>query len=77
MCKLDLEKAEEPDIKLSKSAGLQKKQVNFRKTSASSAKCKLLIMWITTNWKTLKKKRILKEMNLLPKSHVCMSGSHS
>ena len=77
MCKLDLEKAEEPEIKLPKSAGLQKKQGNFRKTSASSAKCKLLIMWITTNWKILKKMRIRKEMNLLPKSHVCMSGSNS
>ena len=79
MCKLDLEKAEEPEIKLPKSSGLQKKQGNFRKTStsASSAKCKLLTMWITTNWKILKKMRIVKEMNLLPKSQVCMSGSNN
>ena len=32
MCKLDLAKAEEPEIKLPTSAGSQKKQGNFRKT---------------------------------------------
>ena len=31
MCKLDLEKAEEPDIKLPTSTGSQRKQGNFRK----------------------------------------------
>ena len=35
MFKLDLEKAEEPEITLSTSAGSQKKQENSRKTSAS------------------------------------------
>ena len=35
MFKLDLEKAEEPEIKLSISFGLSKKQENFRKTSTS------------------------------------------
>ena len=35
MFKLDLEKAEEPEIKLPTSAGSQKKQENFRKTSTS------------------------------------------
>ena len=54
MCKLDLEKAEEPEIKLPKSAGLQKKQGNFRKTSASLTTLKPLTVWITTNWKILK-----------------------
>ena len=34
MFKLDLEKAEEPEIKLPISAGSQKKQENARKTSA-------------------------------------------
>ena len=38
--KLDLEKAEEPEIKLPTSAGSQKKQENSRKTSTSA----LLIM---------------------------------
>ena len=33
MLKLDLEKAEEPEIKLSTSAGSSKKQESFRKTS--------------------------------------------
>ena len=36
MYKLDLEKAEEPEIKLPKSAGSQKKQENSRKTSTSA-----------------------------------------
>ena len=37
MFQLDLEKAEEPEIKLPKSAGLQKKEGNFRKTSTSAS----------------------------------------
>ena len=51
MFKLDLEKAEEPEIKLPTSAGLQKKQENSRKTSnsASLTKLMLLTVWITTN----------------------------
>ena len=36
MFKLDLEKAEEPEIKLSTSVGSQKKQENSRKTSTAS-----------------------------------------
>ena len=35
MYKLDLEKAEEPDIKMSASAGSQKKQGNSRKSFTS------------------------------------------
>ena len=51
MFKLDLEKAEEAEIKLPTSAGSQKKQENSRKTSipASLTMPKLLTMWITTN----------------------------
>ena len=37
MFKLDLEKAEEPEMKLLTSAGSQKKQENFRKTSTSAS----------------------------------------
>ena len=37
MCKLDLEKAEEPDIKLPTSTGSQRKQGNSRKTSPSAS----------------------------------------
>ena len=36
MFKLDLEKAEEPEIKLPTSVGSQKKQDNSRKTSTSA-----------------------------------------
>ena len=48
MFKLDLEKAEEPEIKLPTSTGSSKKQESFRKTSTSPMP-KPLIVWITTN----------------------------
>ena len=56
MFKLVLEKAEEPEIKLSTSAGSSKKQENSRKKSitASLTMLKPLTVWITTNWKILK-----------------------
>ena len=55
MYKLDLEKAEEPEIKLPTSIGSEKKQGDSRKTStASLTTLKPLILWITTNWKILK-----------------------
>ena len=55
MFKLDLEKAEESEIKLPISVGSQKKQENSRKisTSASLIMPKPLIVYITTNWKIL------------------------
>ena len=37
MFKLDLEKPQEPEMKLLTSAGSQKKQENFRKTSTSAS----------------------------------------
>ena len=48
---LDLEKAEEPEIKLPTFAGSQKKQENSRQTSTSALLTmpKPLTMWITTN----------------------------
>ena len=49
MFKLDLEKAEEPEINLPTSIGSQKKQENFRRTSASLTTLKSLTVWITTN----------------------------
>ena len=51
MFKLDLEKAEEPEIKLTTSTGLMKKQESFRKTciSALLTMSKTLTVWITTN----------------------------
>ena len=53
MLKLDLEKAEEPDIKLPTSTGLLRKQESSRKTSTSASlmtTLKALIVWITTNY---------------------------
>ena len=55
MFKLDLEKAEEPEIKLPTSVGSSKKQKNFRKTSTSVSLTtpNTLTVWITTMWKIL------------------------
>ena len=60
MYKLDIEKAEEPEIKLPTSAGSWEKQGNFRKTSTSAllTTLKPLTILITTNWKILKEMRI-------------------
>ena len=54
--KLDLEKAEEADIKLPTSVGSLKKQESSRKTSTSALLTmqKPLTVWITTNWEILK-----------------------
>ena len=66
MFKLDLEKAEEPEIKLPTAAGPLKKQESSRKTSALLSTPKPLTLWITTNWK------ILKEMGI-PDHLTCLS----
>ena len=61
MFKLDLEKAEEQEIKLPTSTGSLKKQENSRKTSTSASLTilKPLTVWITTSlW------RILQEMGV-------------
>ena len=52
MFKLDLEKAEEPEIKLPTSVGSSKKQESSRKTSTSALLTmpKPLTLWITTNY---------------------------
>ena len=67
MFKLLLERAEEPEIKLSTSAGSWKKQESSRKTSISALLTmpKLLTLWITINWK------ILKEMGI-PDHLICL-----
>ena len=56
MFKLDLEKAEEPEIKLPTSIGSLKKQESSRKTSTSALLTtqKPLTLWITIIWKILK-----------------------
>ena len=78
MFKLDLEKAEEPEIKLPTAIGSQKKQENFRKTStsASFAILKPLTLWITANWKILRDENT-RSPYLPPAKPVCMSRSNS
>ena len=51
MFKLNLEKAEEPEIKLPTSVGSSKEQESSRKTSTSAllTTTKPLTLWITTN----------------------------
>ena len=58
MFKLDLEKTEEPEIKLPTSIGSQEKQENSRKTSTSSSLTMLkpLTVWITTNYRKFLKR---------------------
>ena len=67
MFKMDLEKAEELEIKLPTSVGSQKKQDNSRKTStyASLTTLKSLTVWIITKWK------ILQEMGI-PENLTCL-----
>ena len=67
MFKLDLEKAEEPEIKLPTSVGSLKKQESSKKisTSALLTMPNPLTLWITTNWK------ILKDMGI-PDSLTCL-----
>ena len=73
MFKLDLEKAEEPEIKLQTSIGSCKKQENSRKTSTSALLTMLnpLTVRITTN---CGKCRL---PDLPPKKSVCRSRSNS
>ena len=68
MHKLDLEKREEPEIKLLTSVGSQKEQGNSRKisTTASLTMLKSLTMWITTNCG-----KILKEVRI-PHHFICL-----
>ena len=49
MFKLDLEKAEEPEIKLPTSVGSSKRQERSRKISTSALLTMPLTVWITTN----------------------------
>ena len=67
MFKLDLEKAEEPEIKLPTSVGSSKKQENSRRTSTSASLITLkpLTVWSTTNWKILKEMRLSDHLTCL------------
>ena len=54
MFKLNLEMAEEPEIKLPTSVGSSKKQKSSRKTSSALLTMpKPLTVWITANWKII------------------------
>ena len=68
--KLDLEKAEEPEIKLPTSAGSSKKQESSSKVSTSALLTmpKPLTVWITTNWKILKEMGIPDQLTCLLKN---------
>ena len=79
MLKVDLEKAEEPEIKLPTSIGSLKKQENPRKTSTSA----LLIMpksvtvWIRSSCGKFWKSGNTRPPDLPPKKSVCRSRSNS
>ena len=56
MFKLDLWRAEEPEIKLPKSIGSSRKQESYKKITSTSALLTTpqpLTVWITTNWELL------------------------
>ena len=79
MFKLDLENAEEPEIKLPTSVGSLKKQESSRKisTSALLTKPKPLTVWITTNCGKFLKRWNTRLPYLPPEKSVCRSGSNS
>ena len=79
MFKLDLEKAEGPEIKLPTSVGSSRKQESSRKTftSASLTMLKPLTSWITTHWKILQEMGISYLPYLPPEKPVCRSRSNS
>ena len=70
MFKLVLEKSEEPEIKLPTSSGSSKKQESSRKTSISALLTmpKALTVWITINWKILKKMGIPDHLTCLSRN---------
>ena len=79
MFKLDLEKAEEQEIKLPTSVGSSKEQEISRKTPSSVllTRPKPLTVWITTKlWKIIRNGNT-RLPNLPPEKHVCTSGSNS
>ena len=75
MFKLDLEKAEEPEIKLPTSAGSWKKQESSRKTSISALLTmpKPLAMWITTTVENSERDGNTRTPDLPPEKSVCRS----
>ena len=79
MSKLDLEKAEEPEIKLPTSVGSSKKQESSRKTSTSALLTtpKPLTVWFTTNYGKFFKRWEYHTSLLPPEKSVYRSRSKS
>ena len=79
MFKLDLEKAEEPELKLPTSIGSSKKQQNTRKTSTSALLTmpNPLTVWITTNCGKFLKWWEYQTSWPPPEKSVCRSRSNS
>ena len=79
MYKLDLEKAQEPEIKVPTSVGSYKKQENSRKTSTSASltTLKLLTVWITTTVENSLRDGNNIPPHLPPEKSVCSSKSNS
>ena len=80
MFNLDLEKAEEPKIKLPTYSGSPKKKESSRKASTSALLTtpKPLIVWITKKlWKILKRDGNTRPPYLPPEKSVCRSRSNS
>ena len=71
MYTLDLEKADEPEIKLPTSTESQKKQENFRKTSASLTMLKALTVCITTTVENSERDGNTRPPDLPPEKPVC------
>ena len=79
MFKLDLEKAEEPEIKLPTSVGSSKKHKSSRRTSTSAllTTSKPLTVWITTNCGNSLRDGKTRPPDLPLEKSVLMSGSNS
>ena len=79
MFKVDLEKAEEPEIKLPTSVGSSKKQEHSRKTSTSALLTipKPLTVWITTHCGNSERDGNTRPPDVPLEKSVCMSGSNS
>ena len=79
MFKLDLEKTEEPEIKLPTSAGSWKKQESSRNTSISALLTmpKPLTVWITINCGNSERDGDIRPHDLPFEKSVCRSGSNS
>ena len=80
MFKMDLEKTDEPEIKLPKSVGSQKKQRSSRKTSTSALLTmpKPWTVWITTKAvENSERDGNTRPPDLPPEKSVCRSRSNS